>query len=51
MFYCAKCAGKKGWPQTIFKSVGRCEMCRVEAACSEMPSSMLPDPKPAEEGG
>lgn len=49
MFYCALCAEKKEWPTTLFVSFGRCEVCRVEAACSDMPASMLPDQKPQAE--
>lgn len=42
MFYCTDCAKTKGWPVTGFRSVGACEVCGTEAACCDMPTSMLP---------
>jgi hypothetical protein len=45
MFYCNDCAKKNGYPETIFKSGGKCECCGSKAVCNEMPSSKLPLPK------
>ena len=27
MFYCNECAKKRGYPMSIFKSYGACEIC------------------------
>jgi hypothetical protein len=43
MFYCGECATDLGWPDTPFKSSGRCEMCAQGAICNDMPSGRLPD--------
>lgn len=42
MFYCDECAIKRKWPITLFRSHGRCEMCKETKECSEMPSKDLP---------
>lgn len=44
MFYCDECAKAKGWPITMFKSRGGCEICRKAAVCNETKSSELPLP-------
>jgi hypothetical protein len=44
MFYCDDDAKRNGWPLTLFRSYGRCEVCRGIADCNSLPSSMLPDP-------
>ncbi len=46
MFFCDPCAKENGWPMSMFKSSGRCEMCEKQAACSDIPSRQLPLPKP-----
>jgi len=45
MFYCDACAKKYDYPETLFKSVGRCECCGEQAVCNEMRSTLLPPPK------
>ena len=45
MFYCNDCADKYEYPQTFFKSVGKCECCDEKKVCNEMQSSRLPMPK------
>lgn len=42
MFYCEACRPKE-WPATFCKSYGRCELCKKEALCNDMPSSRLPE--------
>jgi hypothetical protein len=42
MFYCNDCAKKNGYPESICKSVGTCELCGKIALCSDRPSSSLP---------
>lgn len=42
MFYCNKCAIDNNYPQSIGKSVGRCEICNKVCACNDIPSSRLP---------
>ena len=36
MFYCDSCADKKGYPKTLFRSFGLCELCHQEASCSDL---------------
>ncbi len=46
MFYCDKCADKKGWPKdTLMKSSGSCEICNKRAVCNDLPSKYLPPEK------
>lgn len=45
MFYCGKCADEREWPDSLFKSRGRCEICGQAAACNDVPSKYLPMPK------
>ena len=45
MFYCKKCAEKYEYPETMFKSIGRCECCGDSTECNDMPSRLLPEPK------
>lgn len=46
MFYCDPCREKKSWPDSPFKSTGKCELCGVTAVCSDVPSKYLPSPPP-----
>jgi hypothetical protein len=45
MFYCDDCADKNGFPKTITKSKGQCEICGKHAICNDTPCSQLPKPK------
>jgi hypothetical protein len=47
MFYCDACATKNGWPDDFWRgqSRGPCEVCGKVAACYDVPSSALPNPK------
>lgn len=45
MFYCDPCRDQRGWPDSIFKSRGKCEVCRTVAVCNDVPSKYLPLPK------
>lgn len=46
MFYCNKCADKKGWPKSsLFSSFGACEICGKVSECNDAPSKYLPVPK------
>ena len=47
MFYCNKCANENGYPITMFRSRGTCEVCKETADCNEMPSKdlLLPQQK------
>ena len=49
MFYCTKCAEDRKWPETMFKSRGKCETCGEVAVCNEMASKNLPVPASFEE--
>ena len=42
MFYCNNCATKNGYPESMFKTFGRCESCEQHAECNEVQSSRLP---------
>lgn len=46
MFYCEDCAKRKGWPESMFRSRGTCEICKKRAVCFEVKSSFLPKPSP-----
>lgn len=47
MFYCNECAENNGFPETIIKSEGRCELCGKHRICNDCPSSKLPKIKNA----
>jgi len=42
MFYCMSCADKKEWPETLHKSVGKCEVCGETHVCNDKQSKYLP---------
>lgn len=44
MFYCEACRKAKNWPEGMSRSYGRCEVCKFEASCYDVPSSRLPMP-------
>lgn len=44
MFYCNRCAELNDWPETGFKSRGKCEICGHVRDCNDLPSSALPMP-------
>jgi len=46
MFYCDECRKKKGWPEGLRGSRGRCEVCGDGAVCHDVPSHAIPLPKP-----
>jgi len=46
MYYCEECRIKKGWPNSIMRSYGMCEICGRTKDCWDRPSSSLPcDPE------
>lgn len=46
MFFCKPCGDARAWPNSIFKSYGKCEMCELPGECNDVPSRYLPSPKP-----
>jgi hypothetical protein len=44
MFYCPACATEKGWPESMARSEGRCEVCGKTRVCYDVPSKYLPLP-------
>ncbi len=38
MFYCTPCANERGWPGSLVKSRGSCELCGKTAMCFDRPS-------------
>ena len=46
MFYCQPCGQQRGWPETLARSTGRCEVCGAHSLCFDCPSSALPLPSP-----
>jgi hypothetical protein len=47
MFYCDPCAEIVGWPKSLSRSKGRCEMCgEAPVECSDRPSRHLDIPAP-----
>lgn len=51
MFYCDKCGLEKGWPKSITKSFGTCELCDEVSVCNDTPSRLLPSVGPKNERG
>ena len=45
MFYCDDCRVKRGYPERLFQSHGRCEICKKVAMCNEVSSVYLPIPE------
>jgi hypothetical protein len=46
MFFCEECREKNGWPKSLFKSRGPCEVCHKSAVCNDVPSKHLSPVKP-----
>ena len=44
MFYCNDCAKEYGYPESLCKSIGLCEICGKHRVCNDRPSSSLPTP-------
>ena len=42
MFYCDDCRIKRNYPERLFQSRGRCEICKKVAMCNEVKSEYLP---------
>lgn len=42
MFYCDNCRIKEKWPESIGKSLGKCEVCGKNTECHDRPSSSIP---------
>jgi len=42
MFYCDECKVKNNWPESLFKSIGKCECCEKVKECNDIPSNRLP---------
>lgn len=42
MFYCDPCAKEHGYPETIMRSYGQCEICDESAVCNSRASALLP---------
>ena len=54
MFYCEQCRAKLGWPDSLSRSRGPCEVCGMPSLCYDRPSSSLPAAKaepPSPRGG
>jgi len=50
MFYCPECQRKNGWPETMTRSAGPCEVCGQTDVCYDAPSHDLPLPSARTEG-
>jgi len=50
VFYCPGCAKKKGWPESLARSQGACEVCRKVAVCYDTPSKYLLGTPTVEDG-
>jgi hypothetical protein len=42
MFFCEACEKANNWPNSIFKSYGKCEICDKVGECNDVPSKYLP---------
>lgn len=49
MFYCETCRFVNSWPQGIFRSGGKCEVCGHTATCYDVRASHLPEHKPVKQ--
>lgn len=46
MFYCQHCKDRHEWPESIYKSLGKCESCGTPGVlCNDIPSKYLPASK------
>lgn len=45
MYYCDECRVKRGWPESMCKSRGPCEICGKIASCNDVSSRNLPSPR------
>ena len=46
MFFCEECRIERGWPDSISRSRGPCEVCQKHAVCHNVPSHALSSSKP-----
>lgn len=46
MFYCPACQQARGWPESMSRSRGQCEICGRSDVCYDVPSKFLPLPPP-----
>ncbi len=51
MFFCETCRKDREWPESMFKSVGPCEVCGKKSECNEVKSSLLPVRSQSTKGG
>ncbi len=42
MFFCEECRKERNWPESMARSQGRCEVCKENAVCYDVKSSLLP---------
>jgi len=42
MFYCDDCRIKRNYPERLFQSRGRCEICKKITMCNEVGTENLP---------
>ena len=42
MFYCNECRKKNDWPESMFRSYGRCEVCGKVGSCFDVASKLIP---------
>lgn len=46
MFYCNDCGSARGWPiNTLMRSTGPCEVCKVSGLINDVKASELPKPE------
>ena len=45
MFYCDPCAQEHGYPETVMRSYGQCEICDETRVCNSRASGLLPPSK------
>ncbi len=43
MFFCEHCKDSNDWPASVYKSLGKCEVCGTQnVLCNDIPSKYLP---------
>lgn len=45
IFFCEPCRKARGWPESMSRSSGNCEVCDSYAVCFDVPSYQLPLPQ------
>ena len=48
MYFCESCRQKRSWPESLYRSLGRCEVCGISQPCHSVAARNLPENKKEE---